>query len=273
MQFERITGFPKSGECALYWLGQAGFWLDTGQHRILIDPYLSDSLARKYKGAKHPHIRMMSAPVDVMDLPKPDIVLVTHAHTDHMDPDTLAPLHRRFPDVPFVVPAAVKAAAHDRIGAHAVLILADAGQVLYPLKGLSLQGLPAAHEDLNLDANGQHPFLGYGIATQDLRVYHSGDTIPFAGLREAIKAFGPDVLLLPVNGRDAARLRDGVPGNLTLDEAVDIATPYPMLVPHHFGMFDFNTIEPERIDAAAKMSNTLTIVRPRIGEYLKLTKT
>ena len=35
---------------SLYWLGQAGFVLDIGAHRLLIDPYLSDSLAAKYAG-------------------------------------------------------------------------------------------------------------------------------------------------------------------------------------------------------------------------------
>lgn len=272
MQFERITGFPQAGQCGLFWLGQAGFWLDTGQHRVLIDPYLSDSLATKYRGKKHPHIRMMPAPIDVMDLPKPDIVLVTHAHTDHMDPDTLGPLHQRFADVPFVVPAAAKATAQERIGADARLILADAGQVLNPLTGLWVHVFAAAHEDFNLDEQGRHPFLGYGIATQDLRVYHSGDTIPFAGLKDAIAALEPDVLLLPVNGRDAARLSDGVPGNLTLAEAMEIAAPYPMLVPHHFGMFDFNTLDPQAIDAAAKASQDVLIVRPRAGEHLGLSK-
>ena len=70
----------------LHWLGQAGFWIDTGAHRILIDPYLSDSLARKYAGQANDHRRMMPVPVVPEALPRPDVVLVTHAHTDHMDP-------------------------------------------------------------------------------------------------------------------------------------------------------------------------------------------
>ena len=102
MRVKKIPHLPGAGEPGLFWLGQAGFWIETGEHRILIDPYLSDSLAKKSAGRKHPHKRMMPPPVDVAALPQPDIVLVTHAHTDHLDPETLAPLFARFPDLPFV---------------------------------------------------------------------------------------------------------------------------------------------------------------------------
>lgn len=272
MQFERRPGFPLAGQRGLFWLGQAGFWLDTGAHRVLIDPYLSDSLARKYRGKKHPHVRMMPAPIAVMDLPRPDIVLITHAHTDHMDPATLGPLHERFMDVPIVVPEAVEGIARERIGADARLILADAGQVLAALPGLSVHVFPAAHEAFDLDGQGRHPFLGYGVVSDGLRVYHSGDTIPFEGLREAIAAFDPEVLLLPVNGRDSERLRDGIPGNLTLSEAMELAAPYPMLVPHHFGMFEFNTLDPQLIDVAEKAAPGAAVVQPRAGEHISLSK-
>lgn len=88
----------------IHWLGQAGFWIDTGAHRILIDPYLSDSLARKYAGQANDHRRMMPAPIAPEALPRPDVVLVTHAHTDHMDPETLGPLHCAFPISPSSCP-------------------------------------------------------------------------------------------------------------------------------------------------------------------------
>ena len=79
MRLESAPGFPATGTPGLFWLGQAGFWIDTGAHRLLIDPYLSDSLARKYAGTAYPHLRMMAAPVSVAALPRPDLVLVTHA--------------------------------------------------------------------------------------------------------------------------------------------------------------------------------------------------
>ena len=272
MRIERTSGFPPSGTPALFWLGQAGFWIDTGRHRLLIDPYLSDSLARRYAGQPNDHRRMMLAPVAPEDLPRTDLVLVTHAHTDHMDPDTLGPLARRFPDLPFVVPAARADTARDRIGPDARLIPTDAGETLEPLPGLSLTVFPAAHETLERDAAGRHVFLGYGIAAAGLRIYHSGDCIPFPGLEDQVRAFAPEIALLPVNGRDAARLAAGIPGNFTLDEAVALARAAncPYLLPHHFGMFAFNTLGEGAIDAAARDSAQPVILKPRIGEALRI---
>ena len=48
---------------SLYWLGQAGFVIDAHGERIVIDPYLSDSLAVKYRNAAFSHERMAPAPL------------------------------------------------------------------------------------------------------------------------------------------------------------------------------------------------------------------
>ena len=57
--------FPLEAEAtALWWLGQAGFAVRYGGRSFLIDPYLSNSLAEKYKDAEFKHVRMMPAPID-----------------------------------------------------------------------------------------------------------------------------------------------------------------------------------------------------------------
>lgn len=270
MRLDRAPGWPAPGTPGIAWLGQAGFWIETGAARVLIDPYMSDSLARKYAGQANDHRRMMPPPILPGDLPRPDVVLVTHAHTDHMDPDTLAPLASRFPGLPFLVPAARLEVARTRIGASAQLVPVDAGARLEIVPGLRIDVLPAAHETLERDGDGRHVHLGYGISAGDLRFYHSGDCVPFDGLEPAVAALRPDVLLLPVNGRDALRRAAGVPGNFTLDEAVDLARHVGagFLVPHHFGMFAFNTCEPAVIDRIAAATHRPRILRPVAGETL-----
>ena len=256
------------------WLGQAGFWIDTGAHRVLIDPYLSDSLARKYAGTRRAHTRMIPAPVTPGALPRPDLVLVTHAHTDHLDPDTLAPLAARFPGLPILVPRAEMAVARERIGPDARLTGVTAGEVLTPLPGLVLTVTPAAHEARERTANGDDRFIGYCLATPGLRLAHSGDTLVIPELTDALAAFAPEVVLFPVNGRDAARTADGIIGNMDLDEAVALARAVgaQALVPHHWGLFDFNTIDPALIDRAAAQTDRPAIYRPAAGARLRVVR-
>lgn len=66
------------------WLGQAGLLFETGGKTVLVDPYLSDSVEKI-----EPHNKRRVA-VDARFLQKqPDILLLTHNHLDHTDPETL----------------------------------------------------------------------------------------------------------------------------------------------------------------------------------------
>lgn len=238
-------------EVRLYWLGQAGFVIDACGLRMLIDPYLSDTLAQKYRGTRYPHVRMMDAPLTPADLDRLDLVLCTHRHTDHMDPGTLQPLAARFPAVRFVVPAATIDEAKTRCGVGADrLIAVNAGERVEVLKDCVVSPIASAHETLDADAQGRYPWLGYVIETHGVRIYHSGDGIPYPELADRVAAMHADIALLPVNGRDATRSGNGVPGNFTLDEALDLAKAagIPNMIAHHHGLFDFNTLPSSAID-------------------------
>jgi L-ascorbate metabolism protein UlaG (beta-lactamase superfamily) len=250
---ERLARGPGDG-LSLYWLGQAGFVIDAAGRRVVIDPYLSDSLSAKYGGTPYSHDRMMPAPVTPDELGPVELVLCTHHHTDHMDGETLAALARRLPDLRFVVPAASADLARQRIGVGLErLVLLDAGEHLQ-IAGVSLAAMRAAHETLERDEKGRHRFLGYGLAFGDLRIFHSGDTIPFGGQPEEIRHFRPSLALLPVNGRSEMLARAGFAGNFTLAEAVALTGQCGIgaMIAHHYGMFAFNTISAEAIDAAAE---------------------
>lgn len=243
---------PATGEVLLYWLGQAGFVIECEGLRMLIDPYLSDSLAQKYRGTRFPHVRMMPAPLEPSGLDRLDLVLCTHRHTDHMDPGTLQPLAQRFPQLRFVVPAASVDEAMTRCGVDAArLIPVNVDQRVQVADDCFVMPIASAHETLDTDEHGRHPWLGYVVEVRGVRLYHSGDCVPYDGLANRVADHRPDVALLPVNGRDEARSGNGVPGNFTLDEALSLAkaAKVPAMIAHHYGLFDFNTTAPEAIDA------------------------
>ena len=265
----------------MHWLGQAGFLLETGGQRLLIDPYLSNTLADKYKNTATPHDRMMPSPISPDALGPIHLVLVTHHHTDHMDPGTLLPLAQANPTLRFVVPRASRAEAIKRTGASEDrLISMDAGERIEPWSGLSVVALRAAHETLERDEVGCHRFLGYALiftslGLNDVTVIHSGDTVPFEGQAEEIRRLRPDLLLLPVNGRSAELTARGVPGNLTLDEAVGltIESGAPAMIAHHHGMFAFNTLPLPVIERKAQESGLpIRLIPGRLGMEVRIAR-
>lgn len=255
------------------WLGQAGFLIRSGDDQLLIDPYLSDSLAEKYRGRRWPHVRMRPAPLTVDELPDLRAVVCTHAHTDHMDPATLRPLLARQPKARLVCPRAVlaEAVARSGVGGDRIDALADGDRIT--AGGFTLEAVPSAHETRSLDPAGDDHFLGYVITTaDDVRIYHSGDCAPWDGLAGRLQGLGVDVALLPVNGRDSERLSNGVPGNFDFPEAVDLCATAGVatLVPHHWGMFEFNTVDPATFDLDLADRRGVHVVVPEHGRYLDL---
>ena len=264
---EELTSTP-SQDLAIYWLGQAGFVIDLAGARIVIDPYLSDSLAEKYRGSARRHVRMMPAPIAPGDIRGVNLVLCTHAHTDHMDPATLKPLLAANPKAKLIVPRAALEQALDRSGRPEVAIdPINAGETLEVLPGVTVTPSRAAHEKLDTDLEGNHRFLGYAIKAGDTVIWHSGDCVPFPGLVEEMTALSPDIALLPVNGRRPELSENGVPGNFSLDEAVALARNIGAMdmIAHHYGLFDFNTEDPAVIDAMAEGCSDMHLFRARIG--------
>jgi L-ascorbate metabolism protein UlaG (beta-lactamase superfamily) len=266
---------PPTAQVEAYWLGQAGFVMDIAGMRLVIDPYLSDSLAAKYQNTARPHVRMMPPPVLPDEILHVDLVLCTHAHTDHMDPGTLPLLLETNPRARLIAPRAVAAQAMGRSGAQGDrIILARAGEPVSPSMGIAVMPTRAAHEMLETDSDGNHRFLGYAIRASGICIWHSGDCIPFDGLEDEVRRLRPDVALLPVNGRHPELSQNGVPGNFSLHEAITVARHVGAvdLIAHHYGLFDFNTEEPEIIDAEIATTIGLGLHRARTDILYTLQK-
>jgi L-ascorbate metabolism protein UlaG (beta-lactamase superfamily) len=235
----------------IWWLGQSGFLLQWQGRHLLLDPYLSDSLTRKYAGTDKPHVRMTERVVYPGDLDFIDVVTSSHNHTDHLDAETLLPLMAANPGLQLVVPAANRDFVADRLGCDAeALLCLDDGEEL-ETGGFRIFAVPAAHEEIERDEGGRSRYLGYVVSclepgrhTAAWTVYHSGDTVWYPQMVEGLWRFGIDVALLPINGRAAARR---VAGNLDGREAAELARAIGagLVVPCHYDMFAFNTAAPD----------------------------
>jgi L-ascorbate metabolism protein UlaG (beta-lactamase superfamily) len=243
----------------LWWLGQSGFLVAFSGRHLLLDPYLSDSLTRKYADTDKPHVRMTELVVDPAELAFADAVTASHAHTDHLDADTLRALAR----VPLVAPAAHRALAAERAGREPLTI--DDGETV-EVAGFAITAVPAAHEAIERDDDGRMLHLGYVVRCGPFAIYHAGDTIPYEGQAERIG--GVDVALLPINGRRPERR---VTGNLWGGEAAALAHAIGagVAVPMHYEQFAFNTESPAAFVAACeRLDQPYRVLRA--GERLTL---
>src|SRR5262245_60192730 len=89
---------PTPGVLAIWWLGQSGYVIKSRLGMLIIDPYLSEHLTRKYEGTSKPHIRMTEAPCRGSDLTGVDLILSSHKHSDHLDPGTMPDLMAASPE-------------------------------------------------------------------------------------------------------------------------------------------------------------------------------
>ena len=199
---------------ALWWLGQSGFLLKRDDRFLVVDPYLSDSLTKKYAETETPHVRMTRRVVAPERLDFVDVVLATHGHTDHLDPETLPHVGGTL-----VVPLRIAALARERAGRTPVTL--SEGESI-EVAGFTVTAVPARHP-------GDH-CVGYVI---DHRIYHAGDTEPIDPPVHDV-----DVALVPINGKL---------NNLDGREAAHLAHAMRarLAVPMHYEQFEFNTASPD----------------------------
>ncbi len=246
----------------IWWLGQSGFLLQWQDTRLLFDPYLSDSLTRKYVETDKPHIRMTEQVVQPGALMEIDVVTSSHNHTDHLDGETLLALFGSNPGLRLVLPEANVDFAADRLGGYREEMIGLAEGIPRDVVEIQFTAIPAAHEERT------PAFQGFVAKIGPWTVYHSGDTLLFDGLMDVLAPFEIDVAFLPINGRAPERR---VAGNLNGEEAAQLAKSIGagLVIPCHYEMFTFNTASPDRFEATCKELGQ-AFRRMRAGERLSL---
>jgi L-ascorbate metabolism protein UlaG (beta-lactamase superfamily) len=237
----------KSDELHLWWLGQSGFLVQWQKRHLLLDPYLSDSLTKKYSATDKPHVRMTELVVRPDKLNFIDVVTSSHNHTDHLDAETLLPLLAANPNLQFVIPEANRQFVAERLKTPLERPIGlDAGESC-DVAGFKFHAVPAAHEQIDRDQQGRCKYLGYVLEAGPWAIYHSGDTVRYEGMVETLRQWKIDIALLPINGRAPERR---VSGNLDGKEAAELAHKIGagVVIPCHFEMFEFNTATPDSFE-------------------------
>jgi len=199
------------------WLGQAGLLYETDRHTVMVDPYLSDSV-----GMQNPKCRRR-VPVDpfVRGL-KPDIMIFTHNHLDHYDPETVSHFLTSETEITVLAPVSVWNEVRKIGGANNYVCFNRGTQ--WTQNHLRFTAVRAEHSD---------PYA-IGVIITDLHdgktYYITGDTLYntaiFDDLPQNIHA-----VFLPING---------VGNNMNMTDAARFASAIgaKYAVPLHWGLFD-----------------------------------
>jgi len=222
----------------VWWLGQSGFLLQWRRHRLLFDPYLSDSLTEKYANTDKPHVRITERVVAPELLTGIELVTSSHNHTDHLDAATLLPLRSANPGVRLVIPEANREFVAQRLQCDPDWPYGMSDGDSLTLGEFTFHAVPAAHEQV------EPAFLGYVVRFGKFTVYHPGDTVLYDGMAERLRPFDIDLAVLPINGRKPERR---VAGNLNGLEAATLAreAAVRIAIPCHYDLFEFNTALPD----------------------------
>ena len=197
------------------WLGQAGLYIETGGLRVLIDPYLSDSV-EELEPAKH---RRQPVEEWMLEL-EADALIFTHDHLDHYDPWTAEHYLRRGDAMTVLGPGSCwrKARAHG--GAHNYVLFESGTQ--WTRGNVRFTAVPAAHSDPDA--------IGFLVEAEELCLYITGDTLYSTHVLERLPP-QIDVVFLPINGEG---------NNMNMEDAARFARDCgaKLAVPIHWGLFD-----------------------------------
>jgi len=198
------------------------------------------------------------------DVTHADIVLCTHNHADHIDPDGIPLIAARSPGAHFVVPECARDTMRS-FGIGEGRIHTMRGDDQLRLREIHIYAVPAKHEEFDKHPQKGYPYLSYLVNIDGITVFHAGDTIPYDGQVERLKGHRIDLAFVPVNGRDEFRHRLGLEGNFTCAEAVRFALDIEagLTIPMHYDMFTINTADINEFRSIADKNN----LRYMIMEY------
>lgn len=182
------------GECAVTFVNHVTFLLQFDGLNVLTDPVWSERVSPfSFAGPKRVH-----APgIPFEDLPRIDLVLVSHNHYDHLDVATLRRLHAAHRPV-VVTTLGNRAFLADEGVPDAVEL--DWWQAHEPRPGVKVTITPAQHfAARSLTDRFRTLWGGYVLETPAGRLWFAGDSGYFDGFTEIGRRLGPfDLAFIPI---------------------------------------------------------------------------
>ena len=219
----------------LTWLGHATFLLDTGDARILIDPWVQNNPA---------------CPDELKDLGSLDAMLITHAHFDHIG-DAVEIAKATSPQVVAIPETATWLGSK---GVENTIDMNKGGTV--QVAGVKAHMVHAVHSCGITDGDqvlygGEA--AGFVVELADgFKLYHSGDTAVFSDMAIIGRLLEPDIALLPIGDHYTMGPRSAAEAVRLLD----VKTVIPM----HFGTFPVLVGTPEDLRREAGDVDGLEVV-------------
>ena len=238
---------------AVNYIGQCGFVIFNDKLAFAVDPVLNDLVGDDGHSIRN------YPPVLSYDELEVDYIFCTHDHIDHMAKETLTAVAEIDSTTKFVVPAGcVKEVVSWGINEDRVIGLSDGetkefvldipeGESVRKAGRIKVKGISAAHPVHQVDDEGLDHNLVYCFEMDDKKLVHLGDTYMTERLEKELRSLGHvDVLFPPINGRDEEREAKGIIGNLSCEEAAQLADKLrvELTIPTHFDMVAGNTADP-----------------------------
>ena len=219
-----------NGEMGVTFIGHASFFLQVGGENVLVDP----NFARWLFVLK----RLRKPGVMLRDLPPIDLVLITHAHFDHLHRPSLRALVQhtkrwRGSAPTIVVPEHVFDLVSD-LGFRDVVELNWWSS--YRHRNVTITHVPSRHWGARILRDAHRGYGGYVLRDGKHSVYHAGDTAYFSGFREIGMRLAPQLALLPIGAYNPPSFRNVHTSPADATRAfVDLNARW--MVPMHYGTF------------------------------------
>ena len=233
----------RNGELGVTFIGHSGFFLQMGRRSLLVDPNFARWLF-VLKRLRHPGVR-------IQDLPPIDLVLVTHAHFDHLHRPSLRAIARatrwqRGAAPVIIIPHHVRDLVAD-LGFSRIIELEWWQE--HQEDGLAVTHVPARHWGARVIKDEHRGFGGYVVRSRQDSVYHAGDTAYFDGFREIGRRLRPEVALLPIGAYHPPSFRNVL---ASPEDAVRafLELRSRWMVPMHYGSY---RLSHEPIDEPLKL--------------------